>query len=72
MDISLSTNPDPTSDKDFTVLSTIPDYYAHFQAAQKNFSIAVTIPNISTFALTNFSNINRLPSLRYSNEIHAS
>ena len=54
MDISWSSKADPTSDNDFTVLASIPDYNAHFQAAQRNFSYDVTIPNVGTTSFTIF------------------
>ena len=38
--------PEPTSDDNFTTLYVLPDYWAHLQAAQTNFSVAVLVPNI--------------------------
>lgn len=34
------------SDDEFIVLATVPDYWAHLQAAQHNFSVPVLMPNI--------------------------
>ena len=34
-----------TSDDNFTVLATIPDYWSHWQGSQTNFSIPVVIPS---------------------------
>ena len=38
--------PEPTSDDNFTTLYVLPDYWAHLQASQTNFSVAVLVPNI--------------------------
>jgi hypothetical protein len=46
MDISWSLIPNPTSDNDFFTLDVIPDFNAHMQWNQQNFSRTITVPNV--------------------------
>jgi len=41
----MSTNMNATGDADFYPLATIPDYNAHNQAAQRNYTVSITVPN---------------------------
>eukprot|EP01116_Phalansterium_solitarium_P002429 TRINITY_DN1244_c1_g1_i1.p1 TRINITY_DN1244_c1_g1~~TRINITY_DN1244_c1_g1_i1.p1 ORF type:complete len:496 (+),score=191.61 TRINITY_DN1244_c1_g1_i1:69-1556(+) len=44
LDVSFGTGFNQTSDKDFTIVSVIPDFWAHLQASQTNFTVAVPVP----------------------------
>jgi len=46
MDIAYSTNSSATEDEQFFVLAVIPDFNAHMQLNQRNFSYTITVPNI--------------------------
>jgi len=46
MDVAIFMGADPTSDDNFTTLAVLPDYWAHLQAAQSNFTVPVLLPNI--------------------------
>lgn len=46
MDIGLSTNPEPTSDDDFEIVGVVPDYNAHWQGAQRNFTFQFITPDV--------------------------
>lgn len=47
MDVSWSRIPNPKSEDDFEFILTIPDFNAHNQANQRNFSVDIVIPNYS-------------------------
>jgi hypothetical protein len=46
LDVAYSTIPNPTSDDNFTMLAVVPDFWAHLQAAQTNFSVPVLVPTL--------------------------
>lgn len=44
LDVSWGNGFNQTSDSEFTIATVVPDYWAHFQAEQTNFTIAVPVP----------------------------